>query len=273
MRPLVYYLREDFIPPAMASGRDVLDFSAGLGDLSQYLVESGARSVTATVPDVGTPPVASSIRWLEGVDAGNITERLAVSSFDLVAARMVLQFPTWEGDRADPDTMVRQFGEVLRTGGRLVIAFHQFRAFEPVPATGDLPHAVGALDNAGGDAAHLARVVRYLGLPPREGPMGEFGFGLKIPMLVTTLQTYGFDIEIADDPEPFTFPLDLEGWDEERIIDLGRRVMDLKHRYLADPEQSPYDRPQIVRRMLTELSGLMEFAVWPIARVVARLRS
>jgi SAM-dependent methyltransferase len=273
MRPLVYYLREDFIPPAMAVGRDVLDFSAGLGDLSQYLLESGASSVTATVPDVGTPLGSSSIRWLEGVDAGNISERLTASSFDLVAARMVLQFPTWEGDRADPDTMVRQFGEVLRNGGRLVIAFHQFRAFESVPATGDPPHVVEALDNVSGDTVHLARVVRYLGLPPREGPMGEAGFGLKIPMLVTTLQTYGFDIEIADDPEPFTFPLDLEGWDEERIVDLGRRVMDLKHRYLADPEQSPYDRPQTVRRMLTELSGLMDVAVWPIGRVVARLRS
>ncbi len=273
MRPLVYYLREDFIPPGMAAGRDVLDFSAGLGDLSQYLIESGASSVTATVPDVGRPPGSSSIRWLEDVDAGNITERLAASSFDLVAARMVLQFPTWEENQVDPDTMVGQFAEVLRARGRLVIAFHQFRAFEPVPATGDLLDAVEALDDVSGDTAHLARVVRYLGLPPREGPMGEVGFGLKIPMLVTTLQTCGFDIEIADDPEPFTFPLDLEGWDEASIVDLGRRVMDLKHRYLADPGQSPYDRPRTVRRMLTELSGLMGFAVWPIARVVARLRS
>ena len=273
MRPLVYYLREDFIPPGMVDGCDVLDFSAGLGDLSRYLVESGASSVTATVPDRRTPPGTSSIRWLEGVHAGNIAERLAVSSFDLVAARMVFQFPTWEGDRADPDTMVVQFGEVLRPGGRLVIAFHQFRAFEPVPATGDLPHAAEALDNAGEDLAQLARVVRYLSLPPREGPMGEVGFGLKIPMLVTTLQTHGFDIETADDPEPFTFPLDLEAWDEETIVDLGHRVMEVKQRYLADTEQSPYDRPQTVRRMLTELSGLMDFAVWPIARVVARLRS
>jgi hypothetical protein len=186
---------------------------------------------------------------------------------------MVFQFPTWEGDRADPDTMVEQLGQVLRPGGRLVIAFHQFRAFEPVPATGEPPTVDQALDSATGDLAHLARVVRYLGLPPREGPLGETGFGLKIPMLVTTLQTHGFDIETADHPEPFTFPLDLDASSEDEIVELGVRVMDLKRRYLGDPDPSPYLRPQTVRRMLMELSQLLEFAAWPIVRVVARLRS
>jgi SAM-dependent methyltransferase len=273
MRPLVYYLREDFIPPHLAVGADVLDFSAGLGDLSQYLVESGAKSVTATLPDAGAPRSEGAISWLEGVAAQNIAERLIGNSFDVAAARMVFQFPTWEGDRADPDTMVEQLGQVLRPGGRLVIAFHQFRAFEPVPATGPPPTVEQALDNATGDLAHLARVVRYLGLPPREGPLGETGFGLKIPMLVTTLQTHGFDIETADHPEPFTFPLDLDALNEDEIVELGGRVMDLKRRYLGDPDQSPYQHPQTVRRMLMELSRLLEFAAWPIVRVVARLRT
>jgi SAM-dependent methyltransferase len=272
MRPLVYYLREDFVPPAMAAGSDVLDFSAGLGDLSQYLVESGAKSVTATLPDTGAPDTGGAVRWLEGVAATNIAERLAGFSFDVAAARMVFQFPTWEGDRADPDTMVEQLARVLRPGGRLVIAFHQFRAFETVPTRGDPPTVAEALDNASGDRVHLARVVRYLGLPPREGPMGETGFGLKIPMLVTTLQTHGFDIETADHPEPFTFPLDLEHLAEVDFIDLGLRVMDLKRRYLAGPDPDPYQRPQTVRRMLIELSQVMDFVAWPIVRVVARLR-
>jgi SAM-dependent methyltransferase len=268
----VYYLREDFIPPAMAAGSDVLDFSAGLGDLSQYLVDCGASTVTATLPDTGAPEAGGLVRWLEGVDATSIKDRLTGSSFDIAAARMVFQFPTWEGDRADPDTMVEQFAQVLRPGGRLVIAFHQFRAFEPVPARGDPPTADEALDSATGDLANLARVVRYLGLPPREGPMGETGFGLKIPMLVTTLQTHGFDIETADHPEPFTLPLHLDALDEDEILDLGRRVMELKARYLANPDQSPYDRPGTVRRMLIELREVVEFVAWPIVRVVARLR-
>jgi SAM-dependent methyltransferase len=272
IRPLVYYLREDFIPPAMAAGSDVLDFSAGLGDLSQYLVDCGASTVTATLPDTGAPEAGGLVRWLEGVDATSIKDRLTGSSFDIAAARMVFQFPTWEGDRADPDTMVEQFAQVLRPGGRLVIAFHQFRAFEPVPARGDPPTADEALDSATGDLANLARVVRYLGLPPREGPMGETGFGLKIPMLVTTLQTHGFDIETADHPEPFTLPLHLDALDEDEILDLGRRVMELKARYLANPDQSPYDRPGTVRRMLIELREVVEFVAWPIVRVVARLR-
>lgn len=102
--------------------------------------------------------------------------------------------------------------------------------------------------------------------------MGETGFGLKVPMLVTTLQTHGFDIETADHPEPFTFPLGMREEDEKEIVGLGDRVMELKARYLADPDESPYDRPQSVRRMLAELSEIMDFVAWPIVRVVARLR-
>lgn len=270
IRPLVYYLREDFIAPALAEGQDVLDFSAGLGDLSHYLLDCGATSVTATVPESGVPESDDGIRWLDRVGATDISERLAGSRFDLAAARMVFQFPTWEGDHADPDTMVEQLAGVLRPRGRLVIAFHQFRAFEPVPARGDPPGAGQALAEAAGELAGLGRIVRYLGLPPREGPMGETGFGLKIPMLVTTLQNHGFDIEIADHPEPFTFPLSLDEATDPELEELGKRVMRLKASYLSDSVESPYQRPGRVRQMLIELSGLMEFVAWPIVRVVAR---
>lgn len=270
IRPLVYYLREDFIAPAQAEGHDVLDFSAGLGDLSRYLLDCGARSVTATVPDDGAPESDDGIRWVDRVGAADISERLAGSKFDLAAARMVFQFPTWEGDHADPDTMVEQLAGVLRPRGRLVIAFHQFRAFEPVPARGDPPDADRVLQEAEGELARLARIVRYLGLPPREGPLGETGFGLKIPMLVTTLQSHGFDIEVADHPEPFTLPLALEERTDTELEDLGEQVMRLKASYLGDPDESPYQRPGRLRQMLVELSGLMELVAWPIVRVVAR---
>ena len=67
VRPLVYYLREDFVAPELAADADVLDFSAGLGDLSEYLVASGARSVVATRPESETP---ESDRTAQ-VDRGN----------------------------------------------------------------------------------------------------------------------------------------------------------------------------------------------------------
>ena len=64
-----------------------------------------------------------------------------------------------------------------------------------------------------------------------------------------------------------------KGLDEDEIVELGSRVMELKARFLAAPDPSPYDRPQRVRRMLIELSGLMDFVAWPVVRVVAHLRT
>ncbi len=269
MRPLVYYLREDLITPLWVSGRDVLDFSAGLGDLSDYVLAKGARSVTATRPEQDGSDSPDGITWLGGIAAGQIASRLGESSFDVAIARMVFQFPTWEGDRVDPDTMVQEFAHILRPGGRLVLAFHQFVSFEPVPSSGGVPSVDQML--AGDDRPGLAQVIRYLGLPPREGPFGETGFGLKVPMLVTTLQAHGFEIEVADNPEPFTMPLDLDRRSEHEIVELGRLAMDIKHRYLSDPDQSPYERPASVRMMLVELADLYEFVAWPIVRIVARL--
>jgi SAM-dependent methyltransferase len=271
IRPLVYFLAEDFIPAAMAFGRDVLDFSAGLGDLSRYLLESGAASVTATTPDASPPEGTEGVSWLTGVAAGNIAEHVHGASFDLIAARMVFQFPTWEGDRADPDTMAEEFGRLLRPGGRLVLAFHQFEAFESLAPGKGLESIDRMLDEATGRLADLARVVRFLGLPPREGPSGETGFGLKVPMLVTTLQSRGYSIEVADHPEPFTFPLGIEHMSESELESLGARVMEIKRRHLADLPIDPYQRPEVVRRMLDEIGELMDFVTWPIVRIVARL--
>lgn len=269
MRPLVYYLKEDLVAPAMANGTVALDFSAGLGDLSGYLVECGAERVVATRPEAAVPLGEGPIEWRGGVAAGNLARVFASDSFDLAVARMVLQFPTWEGDRVDPDTLGAEFATILRPGGRLVLAFHEFVSVEPVPSGEHLPDVEEMLTLS--DRPGLAATARYLGLPPREGPFGESGFGLKVPMLITSLQRLGFQIEIADHPEPFTMPLDLGARTEQEVRELGEKVMAVKARYLSAPDQDVYERPGAVRAMLRELSGLFYFGVWPIVRVVARL--
>lgn len=267
MRYLVYYLVEDFVPTQMAHGTDAIDFSAGLGDLSRYLLASGARSVMATLPETEVP-LGDDIEWRGGIAAGQLGDAFAPASFDLATARMVFQFPTWEGDAADPDTLTEEFARILRPGGRLVLAFHEFAGFEEVPSPGPQPDVDAML--AGADSGRAA-LVRYLGLPPREGPSGESGFGLKVPMLVTTLQGHGFDIETAEHPEPFTFPNLADTLGDEELEALGRRVMAVKRRYLASPIP-PYERPGVIREMLVELSSLFDFVTWPIVRIVARRR-
>lgn len=263
MRWLVYYLLEDLVPPEMAAGADILDFSAGLGDLSRYMAEAGARSVLATRPE--DVPGDTGVDWMTGVAAGNIVESLAGRSFDLAVARMVFQFPTWEGDRADPDTLAGEFAEVLRPGGRLVAAFHDFVAVEDEPYGVELPN----VDEVLSSRPELARVVRFLNLPPREGPMGQTGFGLKVPMFVSSLAANGYAVESASHVEPFTFPTGVEGRTEADLVALGDEVMELKRRWLAHvPDE--YDRPARIRALLRELSVIMPHVAWPIVRVVAR---
>jgi SAM-dependent methyltransferase len=265
MRWLVYYLLEDLVPPDMAAGAEVLDFSAGMGDLSAYMAASGARSVVATRPETGAGEPQSGVEWLTGVAAGNLAERLDERRFDLAVARMVFQFPTWEGDRADPDTMAAEFASVLRPGGRLVVAFHEFMALEEEPFSVEPPD-VYEVFTARPD---LGAVVRYLGLPPREGPMGQIGFGLKVPMFVNSLVSNGFAVEEASHVEPFTFPRDISGLGDAEIESLGERVMELKRKWLAHVPD-PYDRPGRIRSLIVELSELMPHVAWPIVKVVGR---
>lgn len=268
MRRFVYYLVEDLVAPSLVAGKDVLDFSAGLGDLSAYMAAAGASSVTATRPEDEVPE--SGVTWVPGVAAGNIAERLPASSFDVAVARMVFQFPTWEGDRADPDTMTEEFAAVLRPGGLLILAFHEFIPFEPTPALGESPTVDQVLAMADPWRQRLGRIVRFLELPPRQGPLGETGFGLKVPMLVTSLHKHGFVVVGADHPEPFTFPLGLEGRSDSELEKLADQVMAIKRRHLAHPDEDPYRRPDTVRAMLRELSSLFDMVTWPIVRLVAR---
>ena len=263
MRWLVYYLLEDLVPPEMAAGADILDFSAGLGDLSRYMAEAGARSVLATRPE--SEPGDDGVEWLTGVAAGNVVQSLCGRTFDLVVARMVFQFPTWEGDRADPDTMSAEFAEVIRPGGRLVVAFHEFVAIEDHPLGPDIPDVEEVLASR----PELAQVVRFLNLPPREGPFGQTGFGLKIPMFINSVVGNGFAIESASHVEPFTFPLRLDRYTDGDLEALVPEVIGIKRRWLAHVPD-PYDHPAAIRQMLSELAPIMPHVAWPIVRVVAR---
>ncbi|REK12243.1 MAG: class I SAM-dependent methyltransferase [Actinobacteria bacterium] len=263
MRWLVYYLLEDLVPPDMAAGADILDFSAGLGDLSLYMEEAGARSVLATRPE--PEPGDADVDWVTEVAAGNLVERMEGRRFDVAVARMVFQFPTWEGDRADPDTMLAEFSDVLRPGGRLVVAFHEFVAVEEEPYGVEIPDVEEVLTAR----PELARVVRYLNLPPREGPLGQTGFGLKVPMFISSLVSNHFVPESASHVEPFTFPLDLSEMSDAQVEQLGRDVMEMKKRRLAWVPD-PYDRPARIRTLLAELSPVMPHVAWPVVKIVAR---
>ncbi|NOR89484.1 MAG: hypothetical protein GQ524_04440, partial [Anaerolineales bacterium] len=51
VRYLVYYLVEDLVSPDQISGKDIIDFSSGLGDLSEYIYSHNPKSLIATSPD------------------------------------------------------------------------------------------------------------------------------------------------------------------------------------------------------------------------------
>lgn len=265
MRWLVYYLLEDLVPPEMATGAEILDFSAGMGDLSAYMAAAGARSVVATRPEPEPGEEHDGVEWVTGVAAGNLVQRLGERQFDLAVARMVFQFPTWEGDRADPDTMAAEFASILRPGGRLVVAFHEFVALESDPLDVEPPELEEVLLGR----PELEAVVRFLGLPPREGPLGQTGFGLKVPMFINSLVANGFAVEETSHVEPFTYPKDIAGLADGAVEELGERVMEMKRRWLAHIP-NPYERPGRIRSLIVELSELMPHVAWPIVRVVGR---
>ena len=126
------------------------------------------------------------------------------------------------------------------------------------------------------ETAGLIELVRYLGLPPRDGPFGRTGFGLKIPMLVNSFVRQGFTVESVEVIEPFTFPIGLLariGDDLELVKDLGAQVMSIKRRYLTSTEAAdPYLRPPVLADMIAELRTLVPVSAVPIARVVATKR-
>ena len=292
MRPFVYYLTENFLPPEWVAGRRVVDFSTGLGDLAAYSVQHGAASVVATVPEADPPgPPTAGVDLRAGVLASRISERLEPESVDVFCARMVFQFPRWEDEGVDADVMLRQIATVLAPGGRVVVASHAFFPLQNYDSLQDerdserllnrlVDLAAGAprdvheiLTEEAQRVSGLTEMVRYLGLPPRESSTGSTGYGLRVPALVSSFIDAGLTVDVVDDVEPFTFPLGVwERFDDDAdgVRRLGSAVFDIKRRWLTDDRFGDvYGRPALIRRMLQEIRWLVPIVWTPIVRIVA----
>jgi hypothetical protein len=291
MRPFVYYLVENFVRPEWVTGRRVVDFSTGLGDLSDYLLSCDPATLVATVPEMEPPPERDGIQTQGGVLASRIVESFPEGSIDLFCARMVFQFPRWEDEQVDVDVMLEQISRVLAPGGRIVIATHTFFPLQTLSSLENEHDSEVLLDRlvslaAGAPAdvheilteeaqrlTGLTELVRYLGLPPRESPMGETGYGLRVPALVDSFVRAGFRLEIVDDIEPFTYPLGVWEMFERQpaeMAQLGAAVFEIKRRWLTDDRyEDPYARPGLLRGMLQEIRWLVPIVRVPIVRVVA----
>ena len=290
--PFVYYQRENFIPAGLIAGRDVIDYSAGLGDLSAYVSSLDPSSLIATAPEQHAPRpplLPDSVEWRTGVGAGQIAAALSEASVDVMLARMVIQFPTVESDAVDVDDILRQMRRVLRKDGSMVATTHSFFSlprFEGdhsevddhlAAVEADVTPLLGAEDpftrGVARETAGLIELVRYLDLPPREGPFGRTGFGLKIPMLVNSFVKQGFAVQSVEVIEPFTFPIGLRATVAENIDsvnELGEQVMSIKHRHLTSSDAAdPYRRPAVLAAMIAEIRALLPVTAVPIVRIVA----
>jgi len=286
VRYLVYYLRENLVPSELIEGKDIVDFSTGLGDLSLFMAEHGAKSVTATVPeDISAPKALEQvepIRFLPKMAASQISERLGPESADLFVGRMVFQFPTEEADRIDVDGMLAQIFEVLRPGGRLIIASHQYSELDrQVQGSWKEPiedHFEKLLSSYADPYRQqlkgLIELISTIGIPPREGNHGQSGFGLKPLMTIDSFVRAGFAIERAAELEDFTFPIGLSeeiGERPEYYANLAKQVFEIKREGMGRPSYADkYERPQVLQRILEDINQLHPVATIPIFAIQAR---
>jgi hypothetical protein len=284
VRYLVYYLVEDLVPPELIPGKDVIDFSAGLGDLSEYLYAHHPRSLLTTSPDDVAPPPSLAgkhgFSFLANVQAGEISKKILPASADLFVARMVFQFPTDEQDHIDVDGMLAQIHEVLRPGGRLVVCSHEFTLLDDHPDDSELPFdeylASRLMHHTGRSAQRiqgLIEMIRSIGIPPREGIHGQTGFGLKALMAVDSFVRCGFQIESAAEIEDFTFPLGISGdllQRREYYHELAAEVFAIKRTRINSPEfANKYSRPGVLKAILKEVNQLHPFVTVPIFKIQA----
>lgn len=285
-RYLVYYLVENLVPPSLVGGKDIVDFSAGLGDLSLYMAEHDPASITSTAPDDSSPPQQLSanphIHYLPELTASQIAQAFDAESVDLFVARMVFQFPTEEEHRVDVDAMLNQIQQVLRPGGRLIIASHQYTELDPElesnwpePPESYFDKLLAA--HSGSHRKHLeglVELIRTIGIPPREGSHGQTGFGLKASMAVDSFVKAGFSIERAVEIEDFTFPIGMSRELSERpayYADLAKKVFAIKQRHIQSPGYADkYTRPQVLGKLLNEINQLHPFVTIPIFTIQAR---
>lgn len=303
VRYLVYYLQENFVHPSWVEGKDILDFSCGLGDLSLYMSKHNAKSVVATVPEQNERPLylksQDQIEFMPGLDASKISTQFQKNSKDLFVARMVFQFPTMEDHFVDVDEMLKQVFEILRPGGKVIICSHEYTELNDEPELWGLKtedYLKRVVEIAPRERKQKIKdyveLIKTIGIPPREGLHGQTGFGLKSLMCVDSFVHAGFNLERCDHLEDFTFPRGLshalsgdEGGDQTHLSqeaeekqefefliykELSEKVFEIKKSYiLSDEFKDKYKRPRVLQKLLKDISELHSFVSIPIFRVVA----
>jgi SAM-dependent methyltransferase len=284
VRYLVYYLIEDLVPPGLISGKDVIDFSAGLGDLSTYLYSHNPRSLTATSPDDFIPEVfadKAKIDFIPHVPANALLQKLLPNSADLFVARMVFQFPTDQRDAIDVDGILAQIHEILRPGGELIICSHEFTQLgDTAEEDWGLPledYLAALPDRYTGvqqeKTRGLIEMIKAIGLPPREGVHGQTGFGLKGIMAIDSFVQAGFKIKSAGEIEDFTFPVGIStdfNTRREYYQILAKKVFAIKQQYILSPQfENKYTRTSVLKTILREINQLHNFVSVPIFKIHA----
>jgi hypothetical protein len=284
VRYLVYYLVEDLVEPDQISGKDIVDFSSGLGDLSEYLYSHNPNSLTATSPDNVPSPTSLAgklgFRFIPNLSAQQIIQEFTPNSVDLFIARMVFQFPTDEHDRIDVDGMLAQIFTILRPGGRLIICSHEFTQLDDRPEDWDLPlerYLANLLaeqtDRHAARIQGLIELIEAIGLPPREGVHGQTGFGLKALMAVDSFVQAGFKIESAAEIEDFTFPVGISHDLSNRkdyYQELAHQVFAIKQTHINTPAfADKYSRPAVLKTILQKINQLHRFVTVPIFKIQA----
>ena len=284
VRYLVYYLVEDLISPELIPGKDVIDFSAGLGDLSEYIYTQAPKSLLATSPDDVSVPTnlqgRPGIAFLAKLRASQIREKIPAASADLFVARMVFQFPTEEQDHIDVDGMLTQIYDVLRPGGRLIIASHEFmllddpREDQELSVEEYLEILPAYYGGRSAERIHgLIELIRSIGIPPREGVHGQTGFGLKGLMAIDSFVRCGFQIESAAEIEDFTFPVGISSELMQRRAyyrQLANKVFAIKRAHINCPEfADKYKRPGVLKTILKQINQLHPFVTVPIFKIQA----
>jgi hypothetical protein len=283
VRYLVYYLIEDLVSPELIPGKDVIDFSTGLGDLSAYLFAKNPRSLTATSPDDLPPGIFTDkpgIDFIPNLTAQSLSRKLQPASADLFVARMVFQFPTDQRDEIDVDGMLGQIYEILRPGGELIICSHEFTQLSDDPEDWDLPledylavlperYTGKHQDQVRG----LIEMIRTIGLPPREGVHGQTGFGLKGFMAIDSFVQAGFRIMSAGEIEDFTYPVGISTDFNSRrkhYRELAQQVFAIKQQHILSPQfENKYTRPTALKTILREINQLHDFVSVPIFKIHA----
>jgi hypothetical protein len=283
VRYLVYYLIENLVPPEIILGKDVIDFSAGLGDLSKYLYDNHPKSLTSTSPDGIAPDMLgknTNYNFIPNLPAQDLSKKLRPSSADLFVARMVFQFPTEQQDKIDVDGMLNQIFDILRPGGEIIICSHEFTQLSDLKEDWDKPlsdYLASLPDKFLGERKQeiigLIELIETIGLPPREGVHGQTGFGLKGIMMIDSFVRAGFRIKTAGEIEDFTFPVGISNEfpsNNQKFQDISEQVFAIKQKHILSPNyQDKYLRPSVLKTILSEINLLHNFVSVPIFKIHA----